>query len=276
MKCCIAYLFVICLGCCFSQPAMSENIKIEASLNNNLQRRGYDHGYTLRALWHVDVFNIGVGFKYLDGLSNDYNGVDNFQTDFIGLIDVYNDNKFSINLGAGFEGSSPKIEYSIGYNINKDITIKSGLRQVLSREFDDNYTDFTISFIYNLPTELGNTAVNNDHDDSYTIENLVLEHKDISYRFNDNDVDNESKVIVNNISMVSKGDLKCESEIYKCNSDTNLSLDLENPKIYTVVEGDWIYKIARKFGVSTQFIIDINNFVDINLIYPGQKIKISK
>lgn len=278
MKNCI--LFFMSLGCFFSKLAMSENINIEASLDNNLQQNSYDYGYTLRALWHVDVFNIGAGFKYLNGLSDDYNGVDNIQTDLIGLIDVYNDAKFSINLGAGLEGSSPKIEYSIGYNVNKGITLKSGLRQVLSREFNENYTDFTIGFIYKLTTYSGKTAVDNDSDDIYSIDKLdlkyELEHKGINDRFNESDIDNRSKVVVNNISTLSENSLKCENGICECTSDSNFPIDLEHQQFYTVVEGDWIYKIARKCGVSTQLLMEINHFDDVNLIYPGQKIKISK
>lgn len=43
---------------------------------------------------------------------------------------------------------------------------------------------------------------------------------------------------------------------------------------YTVVRGDTLSGIARKFGVSLSEIIENNNIANPNLIYPGQKIKI--
>lgn len=42
------------------------------------------------------------------------------------------------------------------------------------------------------------------------------------------------------------------------------------PRYYTVQQGDGIYAIARRFGVSPQNIILANNLWNANLIYPGQ------
>jgi LysM repeat protein len=43
---------------------------------------------------------------------------------------------------------------------------------------------------------------------------------------------------------------------------------------YTVQSGEWVYSIARKFGVDPQDIIDLNNLVDPYTLYPGDVIKI--
>jgi LysM repeat protein len=43
---------------------------------------------------------------------------------------------------------------------------------------------------------------------------------------------------------------------------------------YTVQPGEWVYSIARKFGVDPQDIIDLNNLVDPYTLYPGDVIKI--
>jgi LysM repeat protein len=43
---------------------------------------------------------------------------------------------------------------------------------------------------------------------------------------------------------------------------------------YTVQGGEWVYSIARKFGVDPQDIIDLNNLVDPFTLYPGDVIKI--
>lgn len=43
---------------------------------------------------------------------------------------------------------------------------------------------------------------------------------------------------------------------------------------YTVQAGEWVYSIARKFGVDPQAIIDLNNLVDPFTLYPGDVIKI--
>lgn len=43
---------------------------------------------------------------------------------------------------------------------------------------------------------------------------------------------------------------------------------------YTVVKGDNLTKIARKYGVTIKYLKDLNNIPNANLIYVGQKIKI--
>lgn len=43
---------------------------------------------------------------------------------------------------------------------------------------------------------------------------------------------------------------------------------------YTVVKGDNLTKIARKYGVTIKYLKDLNNIKNANLIYVGQKIKI--
>lgn len=43
---------------------------------------------------------------------------------------------------------------------------------------------------------------------------------------------------------------------------------------YTVQPGEWVYSIARKFGVDPQDIIHLNNLVDPYTLYPGDVIKI--
>lgn len=42
------------------------------------------------------------------------------------------------------------------------------------------------------------------------------------------------------------------------------------PRYYTVQQGDGIYAIARRYGISAQAIITANNLWNANLIYPGQ------
>ncbi len=43
---------------------------------------------------------------------------------------------------------------------------------------------------------------------------------------------------------------------------------------YTVVKGDNLTKIAKKYGVTIKYLKDLNNIKNANLIYVGQKIKI--
>jgi LysM repeat protein len=46
------------------------------------------------------------------------------------------------------------------------------------------------------------------------------------------------------------------------------------PKSYTVLSGEWVYSIARKFGVDPQDIIDLNGLVAPYALTPGQTLKI--
>ena len=44
--------------------------------------------------------------------------------------------------------------------------------------------------------------------------------------------------------------------------------------IYTVKSGDTLSKIANKYGVTVSHIAEMNNITNVNLIYPGQKLRI--
>jgi LysM repeat protein len=46
------------------------------------------------------------------------------------------------------------------------------------------------------------------------------------------------------------------------------------PVEYTVKSGDWLFKIAREFGVDPQAIIDLNNLTDPGSLEPGLVLKI--
>lgn len=45
--------------------------------------------------------------------------------------------------------------------------------------------------------------------------------------------------------------------------------------IYTVKRGDSLYRIARSYGVTVNQIVSLNNIQNPNLIYPGQKLRIT-
>jgi spore germination protein len=42
--------------------------------------------------------------------------------------------------------------------------------------------------------------------------------------------------------------------------------------VHTVKQGEWIWQIARNYGVDPQAIIDANNLSDPTYIYPGQEL----
>ncbi len=47
-----------------------------------------------------------------------------------------------------------------------------------------------------------------------------------------------------------------------------------NPSTYTVQRGDWIYALARRFGVSVAALLAANPGINPNLLYPGQVLTI--
>ena len=49
---------------------------------------------------------------------------------------------------------------------------------------------------------------------------------------------------------------------------------LPNPGTYTVQRGEWIYSIARKFGITPQALVAANPGINPNLLYPGQVLRI--
>ena len=47
-----------------------------------------------------------------------------------------------------------------------------------------------------------------------------------------------------------------------------------NPSTYTVQRGDWIYALARRFGVSVAALLAANPGINPNVLYPGQVLNI--
>lgn len=58
------------------------------------------------------------------------------------------------------------------------------------------------------------------------------------------------------------------------NNINNTSQNTNTNAIYTVVAGDTLSAIARKYGTTYQKLAEYNQIVNPNLIYPGQKIEI--
>lgn len=55
---------------------------------------------------------------------------------------------------------------------------------------------------------------------------------------------------------------------------TATSVPVVAPCAYTVQRGEWIYSIARKFGLDPLAIIAVNPGINPNLVYPGQVINL--
>ncbi|MBA7533158.1 Cell division suppressor protein YneA [subsurface metagenome] len=68
-----------------------------------------------------------------------------------------------------------------------------------------------------------------------------------------------------------------QAVIDKKNNDINNNIsqpEKAEPIIYTVKAGDTLWNISRKYGVSVEVIIDVNNFRDKDLLSLGQKLEI--
>jgi LysM repeat protein len=60
----------------------------------------------------------------------------------------------------------------------------------------------------------------------------------------------------------------------KATTGTTVAATTCGPTNYTVLQGEWVYSIARKFGVDPQAIIDLNSLVAPYALTPGQTLKI--
>jgi LysM repeat protein len=58
------------------------------------------------------------------------------------------------------------------------------------------------------------------------------------------------------------------------NASTSAAATTCGPTSYTVLSGEWVYSIARKFGVDPQAIIDLNGLAAPYELSPGQSLKI--
>ena len=56
-------------------------------------------------------------------------------------------------------------------------------------------------------------------------------------------------------------------------TNTTLNPVLQN-NYYTVQRGDTLSGIARRYGVTVQYLANLNGIRNVNLIYPGQFIKV--
>lgn len=56
-------------------------------------------------------------------------------------------------------------------------------------------------------------------------------------------------------------------------TNTNLNPVIQN-NFYTVQRGDTLSGIARRYGISTQYLVRLNGISNPNLIYPGQMLKV--
>ena len=91
--------------------------------------------------------------------------------------------------------------------------------------------------------------------------------------------------IINNQYEVYKALFILNTMIIKNNGGYNFKItkdlketttDTTNNNIYTVVKGDNLTKIAKKFNTSVSEIVQLNNIRNKNLIYVGQKLKIKE
>lgn len=57
-------------------------------------------------------------------------------------------------------------------------------------------------------------------------------------------------------------------------TNTNLNPVLQN-NYYAVQRGDTLWGIARRYGITVQYLVNLNGIPNPNLIYPGQIIKVS-
>lgn len=133
-----------------------------------------------------------------------------------------------------------------------------------------------------VPTQEGSTATPSGENltpteaSGATIE-YIVQHGDwlysIAYNFN---VDPEDIIQLNNLQAPYELDtgqvLLIPTEGSSGASPTNTAL--AGGTEYTVLAGEWVYSIARKFGVEPQAIIDLNGLVYPFTLYPGDVIKI--
>lgn len=69
---------------------------------------------------------------------------------------------------------------------------------------------------------------------------------------------------------------KGDCEVGKITSDVNSRLLTPDYITYTVVKGDTLWSIAKRYGTTYKKIADYNNIKNPNLIYIGQLLKIPR
>ena len=74
--------------------------------------------------------------------------------------------------------------------------------------------------------------------------------------------------------VVTQGTPSAASATPKATTGTTVAATTCGPTSYTVLQGEWVYSIARKFNVDPQAIIDLNSLVAPYALTPGQTLKI--
>lgn len=69
----------------------------------------------------------------------------------------------------------------------------------------------------------------------------------------------------------------CKNFLVDINGEVKAELEstTNSVEVYTVAEGDTLSSIAERFDISVSEICSINNILNPNLIYPGQKLKLN-
>ena len=244
----ITFRFLICLIACGAANAAesdSHRVGVGATYGYNFDGGMYEDSQSLQLLYLYNRVQVNLGAKHYQ-----FEGRSEYISDLSILYSVHDGDVFDLKIGLGLEDKYPTVEYVAEYALSKYLGASIALNQTLNDDFGQNQREAVFGLAY------------------YFYDNRSEpELEDIELRSSSLDIDEKPQCSTNLEEGQCTPDVEPEAlteEKPKAKVDAKPSLP------YVVQEGDWLYKLRRKFGFDLAEIIERNGIDNPDLIYPGQ------
>nr|WP_282452180.1 LysM domain-containing protein [Vibrio sp. 1CM8B] len=205
----------------------------------------YEDSQSLQLLYQYKRVQVNLGAKHYQ-----FEGSSEYISDLSALYSVHDGDVLDLKIGLGLEDKYPTLEYVVDYALTQNLGATIALNQTLNDDFGQNQREAVVGLAYYFFDS------RKEH-----------ELKDIEPRPSSLDIDEKPQCSTN----LEKGQCTPDVEPETLTEEKpKAKVDAKSSLPYVVQEGDWLYKLRRKFGFDLDEIIERNGIDNPDLIYPGQ------
>lgn len=222
-----------------------------ASYGLNFDGDMYDNSQSLQLLYQYDRIQFNAGAKRYQ-LANESETIPDLSL----LYSVHDGDLIDLKVGIGLEDTYPTVEYVAEYAINNYFGATITLNQTLNEDFGQNQRET----VFGLAYYFYDNRNNNESEGAELRPSLLVTNKKL-------DTDKNIRC------STSSEEGNCTPEIKSESNPKQQTVDVVKPAPslpYVVQQGDWLYKLRRKFGFDLDEIIEKNKIENPDLIHPGQ------